>query len=112
MSDKFEVHPLVKELYEKVPEYSKISDGSYDEFGTVPFGILSLILFDEIMDKEELSKIIKSSFEFFNEIGDRNDPEIDNVLIVEIYEGLYSKKKCNDIARSLLRGRNKEVYEY
>jgi hypothetical protein len=30
------------------------------------------------------------------------------VLIVEIYEGLYSKKKCNDVARRLLRGRNKE----
>lgn len=112
MSDEMELHPLVKELYEKVPEYTKISDRSFDEYGTASLGMLSLILFEEIMNKGELSEIVRSSFDFFNEIGDRNDPEIDNILVVDIYEGLYSKKKCNDVARNLLRGRNKEVYEY
>lgn len=112
MSDEPELHPLVKELYKKVPEYANISDRSFDEYATASFGMLSLILFDEIMNKEELSELVRNSFDFFNEIGDRNNPEIDNVLVVGIYEGLYSEKQCNDVARSLLRGRNKEVYEY
>jgi hypothetical protein len=45
-------------------------------------------------------------------LGDKQDDEIDNLLVVGVYEGLYSNKKCNTIARQLLKGRNKEVYEY
>ncbi|WP_133055279.1 hypothetical protein [Niastella koreensis] len=54
----------------------------------------------------------KKCFNFFNLIGDRQKDSIDNLLVVGVYEGLYANKKCNDIARILLTGRNKDVYEY
>jgi hypothetical protein len=111
-SNSKEIAPLVKELYQNVPEFDLLSDHMDDELLYTVFGDLSLILGDQIMAFEEPNKLITDSFQFFNLIGDRNDPEIDNLLVVGIYEELYSKKKCNDIARSLLKGRNKEVYEH
>ena len=60
--------------------------------------------------KVEINK--RKCFQFFNLLGDRKDDSIDNLLVVGIYEGLYANKKCNDIARQLLTGRNKEIYEH
>lgn len=103
---------LVKELYENVPEFDRIADHFNDELDYIVYGELSLKLFDEITTNNELTTFTKDCFQFFNLIGNRGDEKIDNLLVVGVYEGLYANKKCNDISRQLLVGRNKDVYEY
>ena len=105
-------HPLVTELYERVPEFDKLSDHHSDNLLYVVYGDLSLRLSEQITELEKPNKLIKESFSFFNYLGDKNDTEIDNLLVVGIYEGLYWSKKCNDLSRKLLKGRTKEVYEH
>ena len=104
--------PLVKELYDNVPEFSKVADHLNDELLYVVYGELSLILFDDIVKNIKTTDFTIKCFQFFNLLGDRNDESIDNLLVVGIYEGLYVNKKCNDIARQLLTGRNKDIYEH
>ncbi len=104
--------PLVKELYDNVPEFSKVADHLNDELLYVVYGELSIKLFEDITTNKETTSFTSKCFQFFNLLGDRNDESIDNLLVVGIYEGLYSNKKCNDIARQLLTGRNKSIYEH
>jgi hypothetical protein len=104
--------PLVKELYDNIPEFSKVADHSNDDLPYVVYGELSIKLYDNIVANNQVSDFTIKCFQFFNMIGDRRDDNIDNLLVVGIYEGLYSNKKCNDIARQLLIGRNKDVYEH
>ena len=106
------IHPLVLELYRKIPSYDLINDHTSDGLHFSVFGDLSLVLSKQIIELDEPDKLILDSFNFFNKLGDRNDKKIDNLLVVGIYEGLYWSKKCNDISRKLLKGRNKELYEY
>jgi hypothetical protein len=106
------VDPLVKELYENVPEFSIDADHLNDELAYVVYGELSLKLFTTITTNNETTNFALKCFQFFNLLGDRKDVSIDNLLLVGIYEGLYANKKCNDIARQLLTGRNKEIYEH
>ncbi|WP_223552337.1 pentapeptide repeat-containing protein [Aestuariivivens sp. NBU2969] len=105
-------HPLVTELYKRVPEFDKMSDHCSDDLLYVVYGGLSLRLSEQITELDKPNKLIIDSFSFFNYLGDKNDKEIDNLLVVGIYEGLYWSKKCNDLSRTLLKGRNKEVYEH
>ena len=107
-----EIDPLVQELYSNVPQFDKSSDHTDDELLYVVYGQLSLILFDDITSNDTITEFTKNCFSFFNLIGDRKIDGIDNLLVVGIYEGLYANKKCNDTARQLLTGRNKEVYEH
>lgn len=113
-SNKLEVymHPLVAELYKNVPDFNKVSDHSSDDLLYSVYGDLSLRLSEQITELEKPNKLITDSFTFFNHLGNKNDKEIDNLLVVGIYEGLYWSKKCNDLSRELLKGRNKEVYEH
>ncbi len=104
--------PLIKELYENVPLFNKLSDHDEDDLNYSVYGNLSLLLFDEITKNKEVTDFTNQCFSFFNMIGNRNDQEIDNLLVVGVYEGLHGNKRCNDIARQLLSGRNKEVYEH
>ena len=104
--------PLVKELYDNVPAFSKIADHLNDELLYVVYGELSIKLFDDIITNNETTSFTFKCFQFFNLLGDRKDESIDNLLVVGIYEGLYANKKCNDIARELLTGRNKDIYEH
>jgi uncharacterized protein YjbI with pentapeptide repeats len=104
--------PLVEELYDNIPEFSKVADHLNDELLYVVYGELSLKLYDDITTNDEATSFTTKCFQFFNLLGDRKDESIDNLLVVGIYEGLYANKKCNDIARQLLTGRNKDVYEY
>jgi hypothetical protein len=103
---------LVKELYDHIPEFAKMTDHSNDVQSYSVYGELSLKLFEDIKNNSEITDFTKKAFQFFNIPGNRNDSEIDNLLVVGIYEGLYADKKCNRIARQLLLDRNKEVYEY
>jgi hypothetical protein len=103
---------LVQELYCKIPEFSKMTNHENDELSYVVFGELSLKLFEDITTNNQTTDFSKKCFQFFNLIGDREDDEIDNLLIVGIYEGLYANKKCNEVALQLLTGKNKELYEY
>ncbi len=103
---------LVRELYENIPEFDRKADHLNDEQDYIVYGELSLMLFENITSNNQTTDFTKKSFAFFNLIGNRNDKEIDNLLIVGVYEGFYGSKKCNDIARELLTGRNKEIYEY
>ena len=103
---------LVQELYDNIPEFSKMTDHENDELTYVVFGELSLRLFEDITTNYQTTDFTNKCFQFFNLLGDRVDNEIDNLLIVGIYEGLYANKKCNDVARQLLTGRNKEFYEF
>lgn len=80
-----------------------MSDHFLDDLPYVVYGVLSLRLSE--LDKS--NKLIIESFALFNYSGDKNDKEIDNLLVVGIYEGLYWSKKCNDLSRALLKGRNK-----
>jgi hypothetical protein len=104
--------PLVKELYDNVPEFNKLADHSNDELPYSVYGELSIKLFENIIASNQVSDFTKKCFQFFNQLGDRQDDSLDNLLVVGIYEGLYSNKKCNDIARQLLTGRNKDIYEH
>ena len=104
--------PLVKELYDNIPEYSGMIDRTDDDLAYVVYGQLSLKLLDDITRNNNVSDFTQKCFQFFNKLGDRNDGEIDNLLVVGIYEGLYANRRSNDIARQLLTGRNKEVYEH
>lgn len=104
--------PLVKELYDNVPEFSKNADHLNDDLHYMVYGELSLILFDDITSNIETTDFTTKCFQFFNILGDRKDESIDNLLVVGIYEGLYANKKCNDTARQLLTGRNKDIYEH
>ena len=106
------MHPLVEELYKKVPDFDKISDHTSDDLLYSVFGDLSLRLSEQITELEKPNKLILDSFSFFNYLGNKNDKEIDNLLVVGIYEGLYWSKKCNDLSRELLKNRNREVYQY
>lgn len=104
--------PLVKELYDNIPEFSKIADHINDELLYMVYGELSLKLFDDITTNNETTSFTVKCFQFFNLLGDRKDESIDNLLVVGIYEGLYANKKCNDTARQLSTGRNKDIYEH
>ncbi len=105
-------HPLVKELYDNVPAFSEIADHLNEELYYMVYGELSIKLFNDITKNIEITDFTKKCFQFFNLLGDRNDESIDNLLVVGVYEGLYANKKCNDIARQLLCGRNKDIYEH
>jgi len=104
--------PMVKELYDNIPEFSKVADHLNDDLLYTVYGELSLKLFDDITTNTETTSFTVKCFQFFNSLGDRKDESIDNLLVVGIYEGLYANKKCNDIARQLLTGRNKDIYEH
>lgn len=104
--------PLVKELYDNIPEFSKVADHLNDDLLYTVYGELSLKLFDDITTNTEMTSFTVKCFQFFNLLGDRKDESIDNLLLVAIYEGLYANKKCNDTARQLLTGRNKDIYEH
>lgn len=103
---------FIKELFDNVLEFKKMTDHSNDDQPYVVYGELSLLLLEDIKNNSEITDFTKKAFQFFNKLGNRNDSETDNLLIVGIYEGLYADKKCNQIARQLLLDRNKEVYEY
>jgi uncharacterized protein YjbI with pentapeptide repeats len=103
---------LVKELYENLPEFNQVSDHLNDELAYEVYGELSLKLFEDITINSETTNFTTKCFQFFNLLGDRKDANIDNLLVIGIYEGLYSNKKCNDIARKLLKGRNRAIYEH
>jgi hypothetical protein len=105
-------NPLVEDLYNNIPEFNKIADHFNDELPYIVYGELSLKLFEDIKTNDKTTDFTNMCFKFFNLLGDRKDNIIDNLLVVGIYEGLYANKKCNDIARQLLTGRNKELYEY
>ncbi len=105
-------HPLVNELHNNVVEFSKVADHLNDELPYMVFGELSLKLFEDITTNNTTTNFTAKCFQFFNLLGDRKDESIDNLLVIGIYEGLYASKKCNDIARKLLIGRNKDVYEH
>jgi hypothetical protein len=104
--------PLVKELYDNLPEFSRIIDHTDDDLVYVVYGQLGSRLFDDIINFERITDFTRLCFQFFNRLGDRDNQEIDNLLVVGIYEGLYANKKCNDVARQLLIGRNKDIYEH
>jgi hypothetical protein len=104
--------PLVVELYENVPDFNILSNHSSDDLLYVVYGDLSLILSKQITELEKPNKLITDSFTFFNYLGEKNDKEIDNLLVVGIYEGLYWSKKCNDLSRKSLKSRVIEVYEH
>lgn len=106
------MHPLVVQLYKNVPDFDKISNHGSDDLLYVVYGDFSLRLSEQITELDTPNKLITDAFSFFNYLGDKNDKEIDNLLVVGIYEGLYWSKKCNDLSRELLKGRNKEVYEH
>jgi hypothetical protein len=89
-----------------------MTDHENDKLAYVVFGELSLRLFEDITANNQTTDFTKKCFVFFNILGDREDNEIDNLLVVGIYEGLYANKKCNRVARELLTGKNKELYEY
>lgn len=105
-------HPLVCELYQNIPDFEKICDHYDDTLVYCVFGELSTKLYEQILIHNKPNRMINDSFTFFNHLGDKNNKEIDDLLVVGIYEGLYSNKKCNDLARKLLKGKNKELYEY
>jgi uncharacterized protein YjbI with pentapeptide repeats len=104
--------PLVRDLYDNLPEFSKIADHLNDELNYVVYGELSLKLFEDITTNNEITNFTLKCFQFFNLLSDRKDENIDKLLVVGVYEGLYANKKCNDIARQLLTGRNKDLFEY
>jgi hypothetical protein len=104
--------PFVKELYDNVPEFNEMTDHTTDDLPYIVYGELSWKLFEEITGNNTTTDFTKKCFLFFNKIGSKNDNNIDNLLVVGIYEGLYANKKCNDIARQYLTGRNKDVYEH
>lgn len=104
--------PLVKALYDYIPEFYTMADHSNDELKYTIYGELSLKLFEDISIHKEPTDFTQKCFQLFNILGDKQDDNIDNLLVVGIYEGLYANKKCNDIALQLLNGRNKEVYEH
>lgn len=106
------IDPLIKDLYDSIPEFNIMVDHSDDELIYVVFGELSIRLYEDIINNSSVTEFTKKCFQFFNKMGNKNDDQIDNLLVVGIYEGLYADKKCNGIARKLLVGRNKEVYEY
>lgn len=103
---------LVKELYECIPEFEKVANHAMDKYSYFVYGDLSLKLAKDIISNDNISEFTVCCFNFFNMVGDRNNDLIDNLLILGVYEGLYSNKKCNDVARQLLIGRNKEIYEH
>jgi len=106
------IEPLVRELYDNVPEFSKIADHDNEQLVYTVFGELSLKLLNDIKSNENITEFTIKCFQFFNLLGDREDEDIDNLLVVGVYERLYANKKSNDIARSLLTRRNKDIYEY
>jgi hypothetical protein len=108
----YNIHQLNSELYEYIPEFEKIAEHSNDEHLYSVFGDLSIVLANEIIKNENLTDLISNSFRFFNYLSDKNDKEIDNLLIVGIYEGLYHSEKCNKIAQKLLNERAKKTYEF
>jgi len=108
----YNIHKLNSELYEYVPEFENIADHSNDEHLYSVFGDLSIVLAKEIIENEKLTDLITNSFRFFNYLSEKNDNEIDNLLVVGIYEGLYHSKKCNEIAKKLLNEKAKETYEF
>ena len=108
----YNIHQLNSELYEYIPEFEKIADHSNDENLYSVFGDLSIILANEIIKNEKLNNLITNSFKFINYLSDKNDKEIDNLLIVGIYEGLYHSGKCNEIAKKLLNEKAKKTYEF
>ncbi|WP_055446259.1 DUF7674 family protein [Lacinutrix mariniflava] len=108
----YNIHKLNYELYEFIPEFEEISDHSNDEHLYSVFGDLSIVLAKEIIENENLTKLITDSFKFFNYLSDKKDKEIDNLLIVGIYEGIYHSGKCNEIAKKLLNKKAINTYEF
>lgn len=104
--------PLVSELYENVPAFSDMVDHTDDELNYVVYGELSFVLFDEITKNDSITDFTIKCFRFFNMLGERESDEIDNLLVVGVFEGLYSNKKCNSVALQLLTGKAKTLYEY
>lgn len=105
-------HPNVKLLYTNIPLFDEASDHESDDADYLVYGQLSTMLAEDIIKHEHVSTFTQNCFNFFNMIGDKNDREIDNLLVVGVYEELYSNKKCNETAIALLQGRNREVYIY
>ena len=103
---------LVNELYDNVPEFSKVAEHLNDELPYIVYEELGTKLFEDITTYNGTTNFTLKCFQFFNLLGDRNDENIDNLLVVGVYERLYVNKKCNDISLQLLEGRNKDIYEH
>jgi hypothetical protein len=59
------IHPLVKQLYENVPDFEKISDHSLEDASYLVYGLLSLYLFKEMVANENPTEFTKKCFDFF-----------------------------------------------
>ncbi len=105
-------HKLNSELYDYIPEFEKIADHSDDENLYSVFGNLSIILENQITNHENPTDLIKNSFNFFNYLSDKNNEEINNLLVIGIYERLFHSKKCNEMAKQLLNDNARKLYEF
>ena len=106
------MNPFVQLLYNKVPSFTSIYQRENDDLDYVIYGELGIQVHDEIIKGNSNSKIVLDAFNLFNLLSEENDTAIDNLLVVGVYEGFYYNKLCNDIARDLLVGRAKDLYEY
>lgn len=107
---------VIEELLKRIPEIKKSTDWKYveneQELPTIIFDHFGTFLLDIITESNDPlnDDIIKRSFDLINEMQLSDDPEVQNLSQVGVFEVLAGSNKGIEIASILLNKRGNELF--
>ncbi|OGH71181.1 MAG: hypothetical protein A2921_03095 [Candidatus Magasanikbacteria bacterium RIFCSPLOWO2_01_FULL_43_20b] len=100
----------VQELLNRVPELK--SYHQFDEFElsepTIVFDKFGDFLLGKIKSESQGDRVIKKSFDLINEMQDSEDPNVQNLPQVGVFEVLVGSKKGLEVGEKLLNQNGRE----
>jgi hypothetical protein len=103
----------VKELLDRIPELKSYHQFDDFELGqpTIVFDHFGDFLLDRIIKSQPADEaIIKISFDFINETQESEDPDVQNLPQIGVFEVLAGSKKAIKIADTMLNENGREWF--
>lgn len=102
---------VVQILFDKIPELKLRYNFDENELDSsiVVFDKFGNLILDEILSLQN-SKIVERSFEFINDMMNSEDPEIQNLPVVGVFESLAGSKEGTIVAENLLSHKGLEWF--
>jgi len=109
----------VQELLKRIPEIKEYS-GEYSawehtkdelDLPTVVFDLFGDFLLDRIKSQPSDDPVIKKSFDLINEMQESEDPHVQNLPQVGVFEVLAGSKKGVEIGDKLINAKGREWFD-
>jgi hypothetical protein len=110
---KITMQNAVDKLLERIPEFKEYNYQLYKDNLNLPTIIFDFFG-DFLLERSKMYSpediVIKKSFDFINEMQDSDDPEVQNLSQVGVFEVLASSKEGTVIAEKYLNDRGREWF--